>query len=200
GAEGTAEWLGERRGRKVSLLAPQRGQRADLIKMAAENAEHAFREKQRSSDDLEARLEELRERLRLPTLPRRIECCDISHLGGGDTVGSVVSLRDGQPERKRYRSFHVKTTAEGDDYAAMYEVLARRFRRGKSARAEPQADARGEAAAPEGEAARPEGGAAAAEGGDAAASGEWDLPDLLVVDGGRGQLQVALSAARDLGL
>ncbi|MCC6556917.1 MAG: excinuclease ABC subunit UvrC [Polyangiaceae bacterium] len=200
GAEGTAEWLGERRGRKVSLLAPQRGQRADLLRMAAENAEHAFREKQRSSDDLEARLEELRERLRLPALPRRIECCDISHLGGGDTVGSVVSLRDGQPERKRYRSFHVKTAADGDDYAAMYEVLARRFRRGKSARAEAQAGARGEAAAPEGEAARPEGGAAAAEGGDAAASGEWDLPDLLVVDGGRGQLQVALSAARDLGL
>jgi excinuclease ABC subunit C len=203
GAEGTEEWLGERRGRKMSILVPQRGPRADLLKMAAENAAHAFREKQRSTDDLEARLEELRERLRLPTLPRRIECCDISHLGGGDTVGSIVSLRDGQPDRKRYRSFNVKTTAEGDDYAAIYEVLARRFRRGKNARAEAQASA---AAPGEG------GGAAAGDGGEEAQRGapgegggapppaEWELPDLLVVDGGRGQLQVALSAAHDLGL
>ncbi|WP_437620944.1 excinuclease ABC subunit UvrC [Sorangium sp. So ce1151] len=289
GAEGVAEWLGDRRGRKVALFVPQRGPRVDLLKMASENAAHAFREKQRSSDDLEARLEELRERLRLPTLPRRIECCDISHLGGGDTVGSIVALLDGQPDKKRYRSFNVKSVADGDDYAAMYEVLARRFRRGKAARpASPQPVADSEAAAlgiseatasdmtesdavegeltesdvtegdalesdalesdalesdavendavendapeidaPEGdvveeetdlatasdappEAATAEASATAAreaaapaqEAPKSAQSGgaEWDLPDLLVVDGGRGQLQVALSAARDLGL
>ncbi len=273
GAEGVAEWLGDRRGRKVTLFVPQRGPRADLLKMASENAAHAFREKQRSSDDLEARLEELRERLRLPTLPRRIECCDISHLGGGDTVGSIVALLDGQPDKKRYRTFNVKSVADGDDYAAMYEVLARRFRRGKAARpASPLALADAvagdsEAAAsdvfegdvtedvteneppdgdvtenepPDGDVTEnepPDGdvtdGDAAEEtsgpvsAGDAPpetesaqvfaerqAAGsaseapksaqpggaEWDLPDLLVVDGGRGQLQVALSAARDLGL
>src|SRR5262249_9435974 len=133
GAEGVAEWLSERSGHKVAIVVPQRGARMDLLKLARENAEHAFREKQRSSDDLEARLEELRDRLRLPTLPRRIECCDISHLGGGDTVGSIVALRDGQPDRKRSRTFNVHTTQEGDDYAAMYEVLARRFRRGRAA-------------------------------------------------------------------
>lgn len=283
GAEGVAEWLGDRRGRKVALFVPQRGPRVDLLKMASENAAHAFREKQRSSDDLEARLEELRERLRLPTLPRRIECCDISHLGGGDTVGSIVALLDGQPDKKRYRSFNVKSVADGDDYAAMYEVLARRFRRGKAARsASPQPAADGEAAAlgtseaaasDEGEREQAERdatesdaverdttardaseldeaesdlavtddaesdeaesdvvdeelglvaasdappeetaevpataerrtGASAEEAPKSAQSGgsEWDLPDLLVVDGGRGQLQVALSAARDLGL
>ncbi|WP_437951755.1 excinuclease ABC subunit UvrC [Sorangium sp. So ce296] len=264
GAEGVAEWLSDRRGRKVTLFVPQRGPRVDLLKMANENAAHAFREKQRSSDDLEARLEELRERLRLPTLPRRIECCDISHLGGGDTVGSIVALLDGQPDKKRYRSFNVKSVADGDDYAAMYEVLARRFRRGKAARpasppavaddaesgaapgapeaavsdlpegdaAEGAADDAIENEAPEGEAieadaaeatfdpasagdAPPETEAAlapataerqaagsASEAPKSAQSGgaEWDLPDLLVVDGGRGQLQVALSAARDLGL
>ncbi|WP_437997342.1 excinuclease ABC subunit UvrC [Sorangium sp. So ce185] len=264
GAEGVAEWLSDRRGRKVTLFVPQRGPRVDLLKMANENAAHAFREKQRSSDDLEARLEELRERLRLPTLPRRIECCDISHLGGGDTVGSIVALLDGQPDKKRYRSFNVKSVADGDDYAAMYEVLARRFRRGKAARpasppavaddaesgaapdapeaavsdlpegdaAEGAADDAIENEAPEGEAmeadaaeatfdpasagdAPPETEAALApataerqaagsgsEAPKSAQSGgaEWDLPDLLVVDGGRGQLQVALSAARDLGL
>ncbi|WP_437956510.1 excinuclease ABC subunit UvrC [Sorangium sp. So ce119] len=309
GAEGVAEWLSDRRGRKVALFAPQRGPRVDLLKMASENAAHAFREKQRSSDDLEARLEELRERLRLPTLPRRIECCDISHLGGGDTVGSIVALLDGQPDKKRYRSFNVKSVADGDDYAAMYEVLARRFRRGKSARpASPQPAADSEAAAlgtseaaagDEGEREQAErdatesdaaerdttarevpeldeaesdlaesdeaesdlaesdeaesdlaesdeaesdlaesdeaesdvadeeiglvaasdapaesetaevpataarqAAASAEEAPKSAQSGgaEWDLPDLLVVDGGRGQLQVALSAARDLGL
>ncbi len=155
GVEGIAEWLSDRRGRKVSLLVPQRGPRADLLRLAAENAAHAFREKQRHSDDVEARLEDLRERLRLPTLPRRIECCDISHLGGGDTVGSIVALYDGQLDKKRYRSFRVRGVGRregtppgaetpegeeaaalaGDDYAAMYEVLARRFRRGRDAAA-----------------------------------------------------------------
>jgi excinuclease ABC subunit C len=182
GAEGVAEWLGERRaaatGRrvaKVPIMVPQRGPRVDLLRMANDNAAHVFREKQRASDDIEARLTELRDRLRLSTLPHRIECCDISHLGGGDTVGSIVALLDGQPDKKRYKSFNVKTKTDGDDYAAMYEVLARRFRRGRDA-------------------------ASAESSEPSSRDGEWDLPDLFVVDGGRGQLNVALSAARDLGL
>jgi excinuclease ABC subunit C len=193
GAAGVAEWLSERRGKKVALLVPQRGPRTELLEMAKDNAAHAFREKQRSTDDIEARLEELRDRLRLPTLPHRIECCDISHLGGGDTVGSIVALRDGAPDRKHYRSFTVKGVADGDDYAAMYEVLARRFRRGKAAKVVSEAAAHvgGNAA----------GGEPDAEAAEAAGKpGTWDLPDLLVVDGGRGQLGVALQAARDLGL
>ncbi len=229
GVEGVAEWLTDRRGRKVAILRPQRGPRVDLLKMAADNAQHAFREKQRASDDIEARLGELRDRLRLPGLPRRIECCDISHLGGGDTVGSIVSLLDGLPDKKRYRSYNVKSVSEGDDYGAMYEVLARRFRRGKAAHdqkegaAPKEADEADEAAVtgedepdvtgvPEGDEAAP--GAAPeptpeppavkkGRGGSKTSrdrEGEWELPDLLVVDGGRGQLQVALSAARDLGL
>jgi excinuclease ABC subunit C len=194
GIEGIAEWLGEVRGKKVALLMPQRGPRVDLLAMARENAAHAFREKQRGSDDLEARLEELRDRLRLPTLPRRIECCDISHLGGGDTVGSIVSVLDGQPDRKHYRSYHVKGVNDGDDYAAMYEVLGRRFRRGKAAQLAAQM-VEG-APAPSGE-----GDMSAAEVEEAAGKpGQWELPDLFVVDGGRGQLGVALSAAHDLGL
>jgi excinuclease ABC subunit C len=165
--------------------------------MATENAAHSFREKQRSHDDIESRLEELRDRLRLPTLPRRIECCDISHLGGGDTVGSIVSLLDGQLDKKHYRSFHVKTVADGDDYAAMYEVLGRRFRRGRTARLAAAAVAEGAALAAEPESdSEPEpGDKTAVKPGQ-----EWDLPDLFVVDGGRGQLGVALQAARDLGL
>ena len=222
GAEGVSEWLSDRRRRKVSLVVPQRGPRAELLAMARENAEHAFKEKQRASDDIEARLDDLRDRLRLPSLPHRIECCDISHLGGGDTVGSIVALKDGQPDRKHYRSFRVRTKTEGDDYAAMYEVLARRFRRGRTAKELKEAEALAEAAA---EAELAAAAAADAEPGmeiEAAADAlaeaaaerpsepppssgkkaeaEWDLPDLFVVDGGRGQLNVALSAARDLGL
>lgn len=165
GVEGFAELLSERRGRKVNVFVPQRGPKKKLLDMARDNARHAFSEKQRAADDLEARLEEVRERLRLPAVPRRIECCDISHLGGADTVGSIVSFYNGKPDRKRYRSFNVKSVSGGDDYGAMYEVLARRFKRAREA--EP---------------------------------GDWELPDLFVVDGGRGQLAVALSAARDMGV
>ena len=162
--EGLGEWLGELRGKKVSLVVPRRAGRRRLVEMACEQAQHAFKEKQRNRDEIEARLEELRTKLRLPTLPRVIECCDISHLGGGDAVGAVVCLRDGRPDKKRYRSFHIRSTDQGDDYAAIYEVLARRFRRGRDEET------------------------------------DWELPDLFVVDGGRGQLNVALAAAHDLGL
>ncbi len=166
--QGLADWLGEQRGKKVSVVVPRQGPRRQLMQLAIDNAEHAFKEKQRHSEEIEGRLEQLQDKLRLPTLPRTIECCDISHLGGGDAVGAVVCLQDGQPARGRYKQFRVKTTSDGDDYTAMYEVLSRRFRRGRQAE---QDDA-----------------------------GQWEMPDLFVVDGGRGQLNVALTAARDLGL
>ena len=226
GAEGVAEWLGDIRGKKVLLFVPQRGPKVDLLAMATENAAHSFREKQRSSDDIESRLEELRDRLRLPSLPRRIECCDISHLGGGDTVGSIVSLLDGQLDKKHYRSFKVKTASDGDDYAAMYEVLGRRFRRGRTARIEAAATAAAAVATEAMVAMEPSSIATSdADAGEDAdlddlpvavpesdrepvieeknakkQGQEWDLPDLFVVDGGRGQLNVALQAAHDLGL
>ncbi len=165
---GLRAWLGELSGLKVRLVCPKSGVRRQLLDLATENAAHAFREKQRATKEIEGRLESLQAKLRLPTLPRVIECSDISHLGGGDAVGSVVCMRDGQLDRTRYRTFKIRTTSEGDDYAAQYEVLARRFRRGRAAR----------------------------DDGDEA----WELPDLFVVDGGRGQLNVALAAARDLGL
>ena len=79
--------------------------------LANENARHAFAEKPRTTDDVQERLAQLQERLRLPTLPRRIECCDISHLGGGDTVGAIVAMHDGQPDKKHYRTFNVKGPA-----------------------------------------------------------------------------------------
>lgn len=226
---GIAEWLAEKAKHKVTLVHPQRGHRVDLLALANDNARHAFSEKRRANDDVSERLTQLKERLRLPTVPRRIECCDISHLGGRDTVGAVVALLDGEPDKKRYRTFHVRgdgmnakatdgaptpggaaagaeaegagdgtsddgaaeeieVSLAGDDYRAMYEVLARRFRRGLKKQEERLATEKEEKEEVEKET-------------DAERErAEWDLPDLFVVDGGKGQLAVALAAARDLGL
>lgn len=225
GYEGVSEWLSERRGRKVALLAPKRGKKAELLSLAMENAQHAFREKKRANDDVVARLGQIQQLLRLPRLPRRIECVDISHLGGNDTVGAVVALRNGLPDKKRYRTFHVRGVSGGDDYGAMYEVLLRRFRRSMDV----STDAAPEVSGDEGDEAIDEAalgeptptpppaevGAAAGEAEEEAPESApfvpladedegpedpWSLPDLFVVDGGRGQLGVALKAARDLGL
>jgi len=163
-SEALEELLSEDRQRRVQIVEPKRGAKAKLLELARENAEHAFSEKERAREDVEARLSELQTLLRLSVLPRRIECIDISHTGGQETVAVFVALQDGTAARERYRSFHVKGVAGGDDYAAMYEVLIRRLRRGK----------RGE------------------EG--------WELPDLLLVDGGKGQLGVAVRAREDIGL
>jgi excinuclease ABC subunit C len=162
--DGLAEVLADRRGTKVTVVVPQRGARKKLLQMAIDNAAHAFREKTRAREDVDARLGQLAKRLRLPRVPHRIECIDVSHLGGQDTVAVIVALLDGAPDKKRYRSFVVKSAKAGDDYGAMFEVLGRRFARGQ----------KGEAG--------------------------WELPDLMVVDGGKGQLNVALTALRDLGV
>ncbi len=211
GVAGIAEWLSECAGHKIALLHPKRGPRVDLVALATENARHAFLEKRRTLDDIGERLKQMQERLRLPTVPHRIECCDISHLGGGDTVGAVVAMLDGVPDKKRYRTFHVRGAtgqgaAQGDDYAAMYEVLARRFRRGiAERRVAPdvaEVTAREESGLPLDGDTRAAEGDGEANASEAAAAGEnaWELPDLFVVDGGRGQLAVALAAAHDLGL
>jgi excinuclease ABC subunit C len=213
GATGVAEWLSERRVQatpsgarapaKVQLLAPRRGQRRGLVDLAENNARHAYEEKRRAQSDMGERLLRVQERLRLPTLPRRIECADISHLGGDDTVGAVVALLDGKPDKKRYRTYNVRTAGPGDDYQAMYEVLRRRFRRGKAVadeaaleeisagvEGEPRSDVGVDVSA----------GAEAGSGAEPSSEPEWQLPDLFVVDGGRGQLGVALAAAHDLGI
>jgi excinuclease ABC subunit C len=157
--------LGEA-GRPVAVLVPQRGARAGLLELARKNAAAVFASRRDAAADGEATLEKLRRRLHLKQLPRRIECFDISTLGGTATVGARVVFVLGQPARHEYRRFKVQTVAgHPDDYAAMYEVLARRLRRAR----------------------------------DAAPGDPWALPDLLVVDGGKGHLATALMALRDQG-
>jgi len=157
----------ERKGRSVSLRHPRRGAAADLVRLANENAAHAFGQKRRSEKSIEERLAEVQRRLGLAKLPRRVECVDISHLGGTDTVASLVSLWNGEPDSSRTRTFHVRDVSGGDDYGAMREVLSRRFRRAKDAK-------------------------------DADVQPGWEPPDLLVVDGGRGQLAVATAVLGEL--
>ena len=160
--DGLAALLSERRGRKVRISVPKRGSRAALVRMASENAQHAFREKQREKEDLDTRLAEVQRVLRLPKVPYRIECVDVSHTGGTDTVAAITALCDGEPDRRRYKSFHVRSVSGGDDFGAMKEVLSRRLARRDDA--------------------------------------GWELPDLLVVDGGKGQLNIAVEVLRELGI
>jgi excinuclease ABC subunit C len=217
GAEGVEEWLterrveiltaqGVRRTNKCALFAPQRGPRKQLLDLARENAAHAFLEKRRADEDIEQRLLSVQEKLRLPRLPRRIECCDISHLGGEATVGSVVSLHNGAPDKRNYKAYKVRSVSDGDDYQAMFEVLSRRFARGIEAQKLAQADKSSAAVSAESSST-----VSAESGADRGSEGNsssappaprdpWALPDLFVVDGGRGQLGVALAAAGDLGL
>ncbi|MCC6214536.1 MAG: excinuclease ABC subunit UvrC [Polyangiaceae bacterium] len=202
-AAGVAEWLSERRAAqqdargerrsRCALLAPARGPRRRLLELAQENAAHAFREKRRVADDVEAKLARLQARLRLPVLPRRIECVDVSHLGGEDAVAAVVCFENGEPAKAGYRGYHVRSVRDGDDYAALAEVLGRRFRRGLAAASG------GEEVGPDGASVSVDGAAEGAPPPEPPAV-EGRLPDLFVVDGGRGQLAVALAAAGDLGL
>lgn len=130
GAEAVAAWLGERRGRRVHLQVPRRGEKAGLLELAARNAEESWRERGSRHEAREGLLEELRRRLHLSRLPRRMECFDISTLHGRSTVGSMAVTVDGEPAPAEYRHFRVKTVVGTDDYAALREVLERRLRRG----------------------------------------------------------------------
>lgn len=180
-----AEWLAEKRPagsrrRKVEVLVPQRGPRRDLVELAGKNASVSYASRRNAREDAELMLAKLQRRLRLPNLPRVIECYDISHVQGAETVASMVVFVDGRPEKSRYRTFKVQR-ADGspDDFASMYEVLSRRFRRAREllARRQEEADPTADDA-----------------------ESPWALPDLVVIDGGKGQLGMALAAARDVGI
>lgn len=156
-----ADIIGERRGKKVDIRVPQRGQGGKLVEIAVKNAVTTIEEKLRKKETREKGLSTLQERMALPALPRVIECFDISLFQGEDAVASQVCFVDGAADKSRYRRFNIKTVVGTDDFAMLYEAVGRRLRRGKELK---------------------------------------DLPDLLIVDGGKGQLNVALTACRDNGI
>lgn len=164
GVEGIAEWLGEVRGKAVAIAVPQRGTKSQLLALAMENAQHAFRERRVAAAQAEGHAEALQKVLDMESPPSTIECVDISHHAGDETVGAIVCLKDGVAYKPRYRGYHVRTESTGNDFRAMHEVLSRRFRR--------------------------------------AMNGEegWEFPDLFVVDGGKGQLGVAMAVLEELGI
>lgn len=185
GREALEAMLAEKRGAAVEIRAARRGEKRRLVEMAQENAVEALAVlKARWLSDrtkTAAALDELREELSLPEIPGRIECYDNSNIQGASPVAGMVVFRDGQPAPREYRKFRIKTVEGADDFATMREVLRRRFKR---------AAKRIEQRALEG------------DGDDAPATDEdaWELPDLVIVDGGKGQLRAAVEVMRELGV
>ncbi|MEI8161300.1 MAG: excinuclease ABC subunit UvrC, partial [Actinomycetes bacterium] len=171
------EWLCGMRGSAVDIRIPQRGDKRSLHETVTMNAREEFtRQRMKRASDHNARskaLSEIQDLLRLPEAPLRIECYDMAHLHGTDYVGSMVVLEDGLPAKREYRRFKIKTVEGNDDYAAMKEVLTRRLSAYIEERDEPTGDKPGRFAYP---------------------------PQLLLVDGGKGQLSVAIEVVKELGL
>ncbi len=160
-AEVRSAYLSELKGKRVAVLHPQRGDKLRLAEMAGENARQSFVAR-RDTEDKRARMtEELQRRVALRNAPKRIECFDISNFQGREIVGSMVVFDEGEPDKACYRRYKVKSIPGQDDFASLYEVLKRRYRR---------------------------------------ALEEKSLPDLLVVDGGKGQLGVACTVLEELGI
>jgi excinuclease ABC subunit C len=187
-----SSWLSDKRGGPVELRMPVRGEKRRLVGMAEDNARESLQMRRvkwmADEGKTGAALEELEEALSLPAPPSRIECYDISNIQGTNSVASMVVFLDGQPATKEYRRFEIKTVAGANDFASMAEVLERRFKRmAKDLEAARDSDDTG-AAGPEGEKAVP-----AREGWEA-------VPDLVIVDGGKGQLSSAHDVMRNLGI
>jgi excinuclease ABC subunit C len=124
------ELLTEKRGRKVEILTPQRGQKRALLELVAKNARHSFERRFRIlKPPAREMLESLAEALELPKPPDRIECFDVSHLQGSDLVASMVVWESGRMKKSDYRKFIIKTVSGSDDFASMREVVTRRYRR-----------------------------------------------------------------------
>ncbi|MDG5766383.1 excinuclease ABC subunit UvrC [Balneolales bacterium ANBcel1] len=161
------EYLWQVKGRKVPIITPQRGEKAQMVQMAGSNARLLLKEwliEKMKADQgrIPHSIKALERDLRLPVMPRRIECFDISNFQGAFTVASMVCFVDGQPRKSEYKRYHIKSVSGPDDFASMREVIFRRYSRLR------------------------------AEG--------RQIPDLVVIDGGKGQLSSALGAIREAGM
>ncbi len=197
-----AQWLSGLRGARVDVRVPQRGDKAALMSTVRENAEHALKlHKSRRAGDLTMRsqaLQEIQEALELPVALLRIECFDISHVQGTNVVGSMVVVEDGLPKKSEYRKFAVTGAAATDDTAAMHDVLTRRFRHYLEEKSEQAAAA----AKPAHQAALDAATAAAvADSTTPAPRSKFAYPpNLVVVDGGKPQVNAAARALAELGI
>lgn len=172
-AEMLADWLSDRKGRKVTLLSPQRQTKAELIEMVERNAQYELTRMQKLGDRNAQSLQDLTEILDLPELPRRIEGYDISHIQGSNAVASQVVFIDGTPANQHYRHYKIKnpevTSGHSDDFASLAEVIGRRFRK-------------------------------YAEDPQLPRVGNPDWPDLVTIDGGKGQLSSVVAVLQEMNL
>ena len=166
GQDDLEEWLTEKKGSKVIIRQPQRGEKAKEVRLSYQNAKLLLGEwlinRKKRRELVPKMVNQLQDDLQLKAPPRRIEAFDISHLGGTNTVASMVCFVDGKARKSEYRKFKIKTVVGIDDFAAMREVVHRRYLRVKKEKG--------------------------------------SLPDLILIDGGKGQLSMAVSALRELGL
>jgi excinuclease ABC subunit C len=169
------QWLSERRGSHVDVRVPQRGKQRELLRQAAANAEETMRQLRikldYDADRTASLLNDLQARLKLPRLPVRVECYDISNIQGKYPVGSMVVFEDGRPKPAHYRHFRIKTVEGANDFAMLQEVLRRRFSR-----------------------------YARSEEGDPDEPSFSSLPDLVLIDGGKGQLSAAREVLESMAL
>lgn len=155
------KWLGEKRGGTVKIIAPSRGVRAKLLRLASDNAAEALRKNRLCREKDRDALAGLKKSLKLSKIPRSIECFDISNTQGNQKTGAMARFTDGKPDRKLYRHYKIKTVSGQDDFASIREMLSRRLQR-------------------------------ANEPG-------WELPGLILIDGGKGQLSAAVETMKRLG-
>jgi excinuclease ABC subunit C len=168
-----AEYLTQRRGRKVAIDMPQRQTKAELVDMVERNAQYELTRTQKVADRNLQALQDLAEIVDLPDLPKRIEGYDISHIQGSDAVASQVVFVDGMPAKQHYRHYKIKNpevrAGHSDDFASMAEVIRRRFRRYAADPSKPRI-------------------------------GNPDWPDLVMIDGGKGQLSAVVAVLREMNL
>ena len=197
--EALAALLSERTGHRIEIAVPQRGEKRSLVDLAGQNAKQSYIQRFRVLEPSRKAIQEaLAEALMLAELPRRIECFDISHIQGAETVASLVVWEDGQMNKQAYRKFKVKTVAGVDDFASMREVVQRRYRRLLE-------NTKGNAALKGHDFSRAENApitpqALAPEGRTSRSKEPSTMPSLILVDGGLGQLHAAAEALESLGL
>jgi excinuclease ABC subunit C len=201
-ADGLAAFLADRRGSRVAIHVPERGEKRRLLALAGQNAVEALAKERAEwladAGKRDEALDQLTAALGLPRPPERIECYDMSNIQGTSAVGSMVVFVNGRPEPREYRRFRIRSGETPDDFRMMAEVLRRRFSRASRLRAETGALSLAAVGADEVAEESDEG-----EEGDGERGGTregWALPDLVIVDGGKGQLSAAQGVMGELGL
>ena len=191
------QWLKEKRGASVTMTVPKRGEKLRLVEMVKQNAKEVL-EQQRikwltDSQKTQLALEELQEALNLAAPPQRIECYDISNTQGTNSVGAMVVFEAGRPKNSEYRRFKIKSVEGPDDFASHQEVLRRRFRAASGKAVQVSASARDEVEGSSGE-----DGTGDGTGQDVQLQHDWAMPNLIIIDGGKGQLSAAMEVLQEL--